>query len=150
MQGLNSPPLHHGVSLCTISAVSACKHQPHDMLQDLVKRSAQAVLGEAIAVDQPLMAAGLDSIGAQELQQALATALGLVDQPATLVFDHPTIAALATHLHALVTSDAGGQAVAAASATVMLRRDWHSGPTAAVLGISGASLVPVALLSTVR
>ena len=108
------------------------------MLQALVERSAQAVLGEASAVDQPLMAAGLDSIGAQELQQGLSTALGLNDLPATLIFDHPTIAALAKHLHALVTGGTNGQAVAESATTSMPRRVWHGGPAAAVLGVSGA------------
>ncbi len=106
------------------------------------------MLGEPIAVDQPLMAAGLDSIGAQELQQGLANALGLTDLPATLVFDHPTIAALAMHLHDRVTRNAGGQAVAAASAVLTPRRVWHAGPAAAVLGVSGACSLPAAFPNT--
>ena len=126
-----------GIALCTIPTVSLCKHQPHGILQDLVERSAQAVLGEAIAADQPLMAAGLDSVGAQELQQGLANALGLSGLPATLVYDHPTITALATHLHVLVMSNVAGPADAAAAAMRTPRRVWRSGPAAAVLGVSG-------------
>ena len=44
-------------------------------------------------MDAPLMAAGLDSLGATELQQGINQALDL-DLPATLAFDHPTLDAI--------------------------------------------------------
>lgn len=55
------------------------------------------VLGEEVASDAPLMAAGLDSLGAAELQASLAQALEL-DLPATVIYDYPTIDALSAFL----------------------------------------------------
>ncbi len=65
------------------------------------------LLGEHVAADQPLMEAGLDSIGAVELRNAVAAKFG-VDLPATATFDFPTLGALAAH----VTGRQGGGAPA--------------------------------------
>jgi acyl carrier protein len=58
------------------------------------------MLGESVVAEQPLMEAGIDSVGAIELQTSLASSFG-VDLPATAVYDHPTAAALARHLAAV-------------------------------------------------
>ena len=55
------------------------------------------VLGTEIRLDQPLLEAGLDSLGATELVHILSERLSL-DLPGTLVFDYPTGRALASHL----------------------------------------------------
>ena len=60
-----------------------------------VASTVQGVLGFAPPAEQPLMEAGLDSLGAVELRNSLASCFGIPDLPATLTFDHPSITALA-------------------------------------------------------
>jgi len=60
----------------------------------LVSETVRRVLGSEASSDKPLMQAGMDSLGAVELRNALNSAFG-VDLPPTVTFDHPTIAALA-------------------------------------------------------
>ena len=50
--------------------------------------------GMQVAVDVPLMSAGLDSLSSVELRNALQARFGL-DMPVTVMFDHPTVQALA-------------------------------------------------------
>ena len=51
------------------------------------------VLGTRATSETPLMTAGIDSLGATELQKTLGADLSL-DLPATLLFDHPSVAAI--------------------------------------------------------
>ena len=50
---------------------------------------------------QPLMEAGLDSVGAMELCDILGQRFG-INFPVTSIFDHPTPAALVTHLSTIL------------------------------------------------
>jgi acyl carrier protein len=53
------------------------------------------VLGTQVAGDAALMAAGIDSLGATELQRALSDEFS-AELPATLLFDHPSIMGIAS------------------------------------------------------
>jgi acyl carrier protein len=69
----------------------------HISVPETVSQAVREVLGAHVSPDEPLMAAGLDSLGAVELRNALEGALGL-SLPGTLVFDYPTLSAMTTYL----------------------------------------------------
>ena len=82
---------------CQQAAWRAPEERQADV-QARVATTVQSVLGFAPAPEQPLMEAGLDSLGAVELRNALGSRFGIPDLPATLTFDYPYISALASFI----------------------------------------------------
>ena len=72
-------------------------------LQEL-KAVIEGILGASIASDAPLMEAGLDSIGAVEVRNAVASKFG-VELPATVTFDYPTVASMAGFIASKTAAD---------------------------------------------
>jgi acyl transferase domain-containing protein/acyl carrier protein len=82
---------------------------------DLVRMYVAGVLGHEnpgdVNIGQPFKDLGFDSLTAVQLRNQLTTTTGLT-LPATLVFDHPTPTALATHLHTQLTGQTNGRPAA--------------------------------------
>ena len=82
------------------------------MLRTFLREQARLVLGldttEPIDFNQPLRELGLDSLIAVELRNLLGSSLK-VELPATLLFDYPTITALANYLFSEVLQKANGK-----------------------------------------
>jgi acyl transferase domain-containing protein/acyl carrier protein len=83
------------------------------LVTDLVRGHVAAVLAHSAAdsvdVNQPFSELGFDSLTAVELRNRLDRETGL-RLPATAAFDHPTVAALADHLHRTLTPAPPGPA----------------------------------------
>jgi acyl carrier protein len=85
------------------------EQEQHHLLVTIARTHTGIVLAhetpEAIDPDTGFLDLGLDSLTALELRNRLTTATG-VHLPATLVFDHPTPAALARYLRGRIAPDA--------------------------------------------
>ena len=99
------------------------------------------ILGSAVGLDEPLMAAGLDSLGAVELKGAIEKVMGL-DLPATFVFNYPTVSSM-VHFCVEASPMQHEEEVGAAPNLEEVSQGRHvDGP---VLCSVGALLVPVKL-----
>jgi acyl carrier protein len=72
-------------------------------IREVIARMVLDLAGKEIGADEPLMSAGLNSLASTELKSAIDATFGL-DLPGTVVYDYPSIGALATLVH----SELGG------------------------------------------
>ncbi|MGO1056331.1 type I polyketide synthase [Crossiella sp. CA198] len=106
--------------------------EQHRVLLELVRTEVAAALGHqgsaGIAPDRQFKELGFESLTAVELRNRLTAATGL-KLPTTLVFDHPTATALATHLRAELLREP-------ATATAPVRAAVDSGDPIAIVGMA--------------
>lgn len=78
-----------------------------------VAAAAAEVVGPGVGEDEPLMAAGLDSLGSVEFANMLSQRLGM-SMPGTLIFDYPSLRAVGDYLSTalLKKQGAGGDGAA--------------------------------------
>ncbi|MFR9770689.1 SDR family NAD(P)-dependent oxidoreductase [Nocardia sp. SC052] len=93
-----------------VAAVEAQDSRDPAELRELVRTHAMTALGRTTAVSDrtPLRELGLDSMMAVELRNALSADLGM-RLPATLLFDHPTVAAVSEEIARLGATSAPGR-----------------------------------------
>lgn len=97
------------------AAVPAASTGPSaEAMSSQVHDAVKSVLGSSVGGDDPLMQAGLDSLGSVELKNALERRSG-VELPSTLVFDYPTVNALSGFLAGKLTSSSSAVAGSAAA-----------------------------------
>ena len=70
----------------------------HEVVSAQVQTALQSILGESVGLEEPLMSAGLDSLGSVEFANLLSRRFGM-QMPGTLVFDYPTVNAVSAYLH---------------------------------------------------
>ncbi|MFC9332029.1 type I polyketide synthase, partial [Kitasatospora sp. NPDC057015] len=118
-QGL-LPALLRGLVRAPLRAVKEAPTRHTGSLLDLVRATAAEVLGHpdasAIDAERPFSELGFDSLTAVELRNRLGSVLGR-RLSATLIFDHPSPAALAVELEGARTAHSARAAAAAVAVT---------------------------------
>lgn len=96
MVGANAPSLH------TVGGVKTDGSESRSMstqdVESKISTVVRTLTGEHVSAETPLMEAGLDSQAAGELVNALEIEFPGTEVPATVVFDYPTVSALASYI----------------------------------------------------
>jgi acyl transferase domain-containing protein/thioesterase domain-containing protein len=113
LRGLvRTPPRHQGDALLAKRLASVPEAERATFVLEFVRAEVATVLGHAsprdVETDRAFQELGFDSLGAVELRNRLNTATGLRLAP-TLVFDYPSVAAVAKYLLAETTASGGAR-----------------------------------------
>ena len=101
-----------------------------------ITAAAKSIIGQDVSASEPLMAAGLDSLGAVELRNSLEGRLGM-QLPSTLVFDYPTVAAIAAFVKGTLSVAPAPDAMALAGPTGDQPRDLAQSALGMALALTG-------------
>jgi acyl carrier protein len=135
-----------GASKPSSSDPVALRQQVHSV----VKAAIVQVLGQSIGDEEPLMSAGLDSLGSVEFSNVLAQKLS-VAMPGTLVFDYPSISAVTDFLAAQMAKKIASEIVVETDEEAEFVADelpvgpWGSSALAMPEAPHGASIAVVAM-----
>ena len=89
----------HNATGTAVAAAAAPQHLRPTRVRTLVVEAVTDMLGAEVLPDEPLIAAGLDSLGAVELRNVLQARMPPgIELPATLLFDHPSVEALTSFI----------------------------------------------------
>ena len=97
---------------------SLVTHTQTSDITPAIQEVVASILGTAPAADTPLMAAGLDSLGMVEVRNALQARLG-IQLPSTLLFDYPSIEAIAAFIKQRLPSTTSMQQLSAQASSVV-------------------------------
>ena len=89
-----------------------------ELVSGQVQAALQGIIGDSVGLEEPLMSAGLDSLGSVEFANVLSRRFGM-QMPGTLVFDYPTVNAVAAFLHSKLQAVAADDATTAVEVTTM-------------------------------
>lgn len=105
-----------------------------------IRSAAADVLGQDLEGTDSFAAGGFDSLSAVELATSLSTTLG-VQLPGTLVFDYPSVSAMAQHVHGLL-GPADQAPDAAAEGQLVPASPGHH--------LAGDASLPISIVQAVR
>ena len=91
----HSAGLPQGGMAATLSGIPS--EQRVSFVAGEISTMLRALVGSEVGKDEPLMDAGLDSLGAVEFKNAVESRMG-VELSATVIFDYPTISALSQYI----------------------------------------------------
>jgi len=112
----------------------ASKLKAADAIAEEISLSLQHIIGSSVGLHDPLVAAGLDSLGAVELRNDLSKRLGY-SLPGTLVFDYPSIGAISDFIITQLMENAEDESIEATKNTALSSYQTRQHRQVGIVGI---------------